>query len=124
MGPLSPGVLVGKVAAAPPHLKHCKVQGQGHRQSSGPLRFKAQDTRVTEDKDELSALHIGRTESMNADKASISPAYRWDTAGRIVPASFVPVGCPHPALTASKPLQRAIPHTHVRFSSWRNRFPN
>lgn len=39
-------------------------------------------------------------------------------------SSFVPVGCPHPALAASRPLQRAIPHAHVKFSSWRNRFQN
>lgn len=50
-------------------------------------------------------------------------------------SSFAPLGCPHPAPAALKPLQRATPHTcnsshtqlltHVKFSSsWRNRFQN
>lgn len=101
-GSLSLWVLLGKVAAAPPHLKHGKLQGQGHRQSSGPRKLKPQDTSVTEDKDELSALHIGRTEPTNAEKASLSPSYRWDTAGRMVTGGGVygiicPCGMPPPS---------------------------
>ena len=43
---------------------------------------------------------------------------RWGTAeglsqwGVVSTAPFVCVGCPHPALAASKPLQRKPPHTH------------
>lgn len=43
------------------------------------------------------------------DDGLCTPWYRWRDA-------------PHPALAAPKPLQRATPHTDIKFSSRRNRF--
>lgn len=78
---LEPLGLGGKGGSSPTPLQG--VGSGAQAESSGSLKLKSQDTSVTENRGELSALPIGSIEPMGAE-ASTSPSYRWDTAGGII----------------------------------------
>lgn len=98
---LEPLGLGGKSGSSPSPPPTLQGAGSGARVVSGPLKLKSQDSRVTEDKDERSAFHIGRPEHVNAEKASIpivQMKHSWeDCSGRRVYVIICPCGMPPPS---------------------------
>lgn len=72
----------GKSGSSPSRPQALQSAGLGAlAESPGSLELKSQNTSDWEGRDELSALHNGRNEPTDTEKASTPPSSRWGTAG-------------------------------------------